>query len=144
MGWPHRRGSHLNCIGRMTRALQRYATRGHREVDGWLDDTAISLLLEFGRIQDAHRIAGPACEIGVHHGRLFILLHLMTRPDERSVAWDLFEHQDENIDRSGKGNKARFLANLTRHGCDVTRIDAVSANSLQLTPAGVRQTCGAA
>src|SRR5688572_16645150 len=93
-------------------ALERYARSGHRQVQGWLSEIGIALILEGCRQQAEWQVRGSICEIGVHHGRLFILLHLATAPDERSVAWDLFEQQDENVDRSGKGNRQRFLENI--------------------------------
>jgi hypothetical protein len=86
---------------------------------------------------------GPVCEIGVHHGRSFILLHLLTTDAERSIAWDLFENQEQNIDRSGRGNKDTFVANLRRHGCDLPRIEIRTRNSLELSPIEVVRTCGA-
>jgi hypothetical protein len=125
----------------MTDFLHRYVTTAHRRVEGWLSETAIALLLDLARIQDAHGIRGPVCEIGVHHGRSLILLHLLTRSGERSVGWDLFEDQEQNIGRSGKGDRARLMANLRRHGCDLSRIDVVTKNSLDLTAVDVLQTC---
>ena len=128
----------------MTDPLRRYASKGHLRVQGWLSDTAIALLLELARIQRDRGIHGPVCEIGVHHGRLFILLHHLTAADERSVGWDLFEQQDQNIDRSGKGDRQQLLANLRRHHADMSRIAIHTANSLELGPADVQQACGTA
>jgi hypothetical protein len=127
----------------MTNWLHRYSSQGHRRVQGWLTDTAIALIGDIARIQRAHDVAGPVCEIGVHHGRLFILLHHLTNPRERAVGWDLFEHQEQNVDRSGKGDRARLMINLQRHGADMSRIAVHTANSLDLTPAAIVEACGA-
>ena len=128
----------------VTNPLHRYAANGHRQVQGWLSDTAIALLLDLARIQRDRGIHGPVCEIGVHHGRLFILLHHLTTADERSVGWDLFEEQDQNIDKSGKGDRQQLMINLRRHHADLSRITVHTANSLELVPADVHQACGGA
>jgi hypothetical protein len=53
-------------------------------------------------------ITGNVAEIGVHHGRLFILLYLLTSPDERALAVDLFSGQERNIGSSGHGGPGTF------------------------------------
>jgi hypothetical protein len=128
----------------MTDPLRKYASKGHRQVQGWLSDTAIVLLLDLARIQRDRGIHGPVCEIGVHHGRLFILLHHLTTAGERSVGWDLFEQQDQNIDKSGKGDRQQLLVNLQRHHADLSRVAIHTANSLELKPADVQQACAGA
>src|SRR5215831_3331880 len=85
---------------RLRATLARYVATGHKKVEGWLTPIAIDLVCAASAAQKAQGVNGPVCEIGVHHGRLFILLHLLTDSGERSVAWDLFERQSENIDQS--------------------------------------------
>jgi hypothetical protein len=113
--------------------MNRYATSGHKKIDGWLEQIAVDAIVKISRRQHANGVRGPACEIGVHHGRLFILLHLLTAPDERSVAYDLFDSQEENVDGSGRGNRNMLQDNLRATGCDVSRIGIHAANSLDLT-----------
>jgi len=125
----------------MPTILERYIGSGHRQVEGWLSDLAIAIIVALERLQRDFRIAGPVCEIGVHHGRLFILLHLLTRPGELSVAFDLFEMQHENVDRSGLGNRERLQANLATHGGEPDRVRLVADNSLRLTTARVLEAC---
>lgn len=122
----------------MPTPLDRYVRRGHTSVNGWLTWTAIELISQLVRVQREHSVRGPACEIGVHHGRLFILLHLLTEAPERTVGFDLFDNrQEENVDRSGAGSQTILLTNLARHGCDQSRIGLQTANSLELTPATI-------
>jgi hypothetical protein len=104
---------------------------------------AIETIRELADLQQEMGIQGPVCEIGVHHGRLFLLLQLLTRPPERSVAIDLFEMQDENVDGSGKGSRDALLDNLRAHGCDLSRVELVTENSLRLTPERILSLCGA-
>ena len=123
-------------------ALCAYVQGGHKTVQGWLDPTAVATIPLLSAEQGRLGISGGVSEIGIHHGRLFILLHLLRRGDERSAAYDLFEMQDENVDGSGKGDKETFLDNLRRHGGDVERIVVKSRNSLAMTPAEVRADAG--
>ena len=44
-------------------------------VKGWLDPYSAEVIAELGRFQAADGVAGSVGEIGVHHGRLFILLN---------------------------------------------------------------------
>lgn len=60
-------------------------------------------------------VRGGVAEIGVHHGRLFILLYLLGTTDEPALAIDLFSHQELNGDHSGAGDLNRFKKNLARH-----------------------------
>src|SRR5687768_16001401 len=114
------------------KALDDYAAGGHRRVNGWLGPLAIEVTRGISRQQVSMGISGGVAEIGVHHGRFFILLHLLREPGERSAAYDLFEMQTENIDQSGHGDKRIFLANLQRHaGTDAI---ARSRNSLDMKP----------
>jgi hypothetical protein len=55
---------------------------------------------------------GGVLEIGVHHGKFYMLLNSVTDVNERSYAVDVFENQELNIDKSGKGSKELFLDNL--------------------------------
>jgi len=123
-------------------ALQSYVQRGHKAVDGWLDPAAIDIIATISRQQAAIGISGGIVEIGIHHGRLFILLHLLRQAGERSAAYDLFELQDENVDGSGLGDKSIFLGNLQTHGCDLASIVVKTRNSLAMTADEVRADAG--
>ena len=126
----------------MARNIERYIFHGNKKVKGWLSRIAMDVILELSLIQNQLGIAGPVCEIGVHHGKLFILLHLITNNDEISVAWDLFENQIENIDNSGRGDKEVFIKNLDYHKCDLSRIKIFSENSLRLPYERIIAECG--
>jgi hypothetical protein len=107
------------------RALDAYASGAYRSVEGWgVDDDLIPLFLALDEAQYSAGIVGNLLEIGVHHGRSFILLALMARPGERSFAVDLFEDQDRNLDQSGRGDSSAFEWNLRlhAHGADVETI----------------------
>ena len=127
----------------MSPSLAAYRASGHHTVQGWLLQEAIDFICELSALQHARGINGPVCEIGVHHGRLFILLHLLCAAEERSLAIDLFEMQDENVDQSGAGSREHLMRNLQTHGCELARIDLLTENSLRLTAARIIDACGA-
>ena len=126
----------------MSDPLSRYRSAGHRTVDGWLLEGAIAATCDISDAQRARGITGPVCEIGVHHGRLFILMVLLNPPTGRSLAIDLFEMQSENTDRSGKGDRERFVDNLRACGCDPNSVVVLAENSLRVTPAKIIELCG--
>jgi hypothetical protein len=120
------------------RRWQRYASSGYRRVSGWLSDLAV---LEFVQLMLQQRnlgVEGPVCEVGAHLGRTFILLHLLTRGAEMSVAFDLYELQDPAV---GAERKRRLNEYLARHGGDARRVALMTCDSQNLTPAEVRSAC---
>lgn len=120
-------------------ALTRYRTKGHLQVEGWLWPGAIQLTTALAGLQQQFGVRGGMGEIGVHHGRLFILLHLLSAGDEISAAWDLFEEQEQNVDGSGRGDYGCLEANLRTHGCDLGRIRLIRANSAALDSEALRR-----
>lgn len=121
--------------------LTTYIRKGYKNVDGWLTAIAVRSTAELGAAQAKLGVRGAVSEIGVHHGRFFILLHLLTKAPEISVAWDLFEWQHENADGSGRGDRAAFRENLLRHGCDLTRVRIHTVNSMNLTADQIIAEC---
>src|SRR5690242_19706465 len=69
---------------------------GHHRVEGWIEDGALSFLVLLNCHQMDRDVTGAIAEIGVHHGRSFIALSTMRRPDEYGVAADVFDEQDLN------------------------------------------------
>jgi hypothetical protein len=68
---------------------------------------------------------GGVCEIGVHHGRFYMMLNATTDSHEKSYAVDVFENQELNIDNSGKGSRVIFennIRNLDKHQGSNTNI----------------------
>ena len=111
--------------------LTRYLRHGHR-VHGWLDRYSAILIADLCRFQSGQRIFGSLAEIGVHMGRLFLLLHLAKLPDEKSLAIDVFDDQHLNIDKSGYGSRKRFLSNATRW-CGNHDFEIIQKSSLDLS-----------
>jgi hypothetical protein len=120
--------------------LARYL-RQHDRVPGWLQGYSARFIAEIGRIQAQERIDGAATEIGVHMGRLFILLSLLARPDETSLAIDVFGDQVLNVDGSGGGDLARFKANVARFA-PRARFEVLQRSSLDLVPQDIVERVG--
>jgi hypothetical protein len=125
----------------MTRAFSNYRRAGHRLVEGWLHPEVLDILKVLDQAQRRQNVRGSVAEIGVHHGRLFIGLHLLRRNDESSLAIDLFEDQDLNIDKSGRGNFRKFEANLDRW-TDNTRVVTHQGDSTDLSGDQVKALAG--
>jgi hypothetical protein len=87
--------------------IEKYVNEGFNKVEGWCD-LKVAHLLDFFDGLDANKIGG-VCEIGIHHGKLFLLLNQTTEEKYMSYAVDVFDHQHLNIDNSGAGKKDIFI-----------------------------------
>jgi Methyltransferase domain len=111
--------------------LSAYVKHGNHLVKGWLTPGAIQAIVSLSIEQRKASVPGGVAEIGVHHGRLFILLYLLGAMGERAVAIDLFSHQHLNSDHSGEGDLERFKKNLRRHA-DTDRLVIYEGDSMKL------------
>jgi hypothetical protein len=114
--------------------IEHYIRRGMFSVDGWLRSDSARMVVALTQRQRSLGVAGGIAEIGVHHGKLFILLYLLSREPEKAVAVDLFEDQHLNIDQSGSGDLAKCRRNLERYA-DSTRLVLQQGNSMNITGA---------
>lgn len=113
--------------------LDAYMRSGAKRVRGFLEPGATILITAIARAQESFDVHGHMAEIGVHQGRAFLLLHLLRRPGERSVAVDVFGHQDLNLDESGRGDLAIFRRNLRRHAGGTDDVSIIEGDSTKLT-----------
>jgi len=115
----------------MTDAIARYLDNLD-QVEGWgMDRELAPIFLLLNDLQRQFEIHGTLFEIGVHHGRTAILLALMARPTERCVFLDLFDHQEDNVDNSGRGDLEVFRKNLARWA-PTSEPEIIAGNSLKL------------
>jgi hypothetical protein len=122
-----------------SKALLAYISKGNERVAGWLDELAIHCVIEVDDCQKERGVRGAMCEIGVHRGRLFILLHLLSRLDERSVGFDLFESMGELAESYGAFNRDELHNNLQQNGCELRRIALIAINSMILSAETILQ-----
>jgi hypothetical protein len=127
----------------MSRDFATYRMVGHRLVRGWLESEVLTVLKLLDSSQRNSGITGSVAEIGVHHGKLFIALHLLKRPEESSVAIDVFGDQELNVDKSGAGDIDKFHTNVRRwsstvglvvHQGDSTKVEPQALLSLAGSP----------
>jgi hypothetical protein len=111
--------------------LNAYIKHGQFLVKGWLFPGAVKSIVLLSEEQRSANVGGGVAEVGVHHGKLFILLYLLGQQDEPAVAIDLFSQQELNIDHSGAGDLERFKQNLQRHA-DTDRLVVHEGDSTQL------------
>lgn len=110
----------------------RYAGGGFRRIDGWLTALDARLIRSIGLAQDARGVTGALGEIGVHHGKLFILLYLMLSRGEKAFAVDIFDQQSLNLDDSGKGDLAAFLRNIEKVAGSAEFVELFQSSSMDL------------
>lgn len=118
-----------------------YLNWGIKTVDGWLNPLSAQFI---AGISAAHRnlgITGSVGEIGVHHGKLFILMHC-DADKSRSFAIDVFEDQHLNTDRSGKGSYSHFIRNVQRWCGASDNIEIIKRSSLDVTPSDIKSAVG--
>lgn len=114
--------------------LNDYIKQGHHDVIGWFAGNQLDMFLIADKLQKELGIHGGVGEIGVHHGRLFILLMLLRRENEKGIAMDVFDLQEFNTDFSGLGDLNKFLENIDTHVGSRDRLEIVKADSMKLDP----------
>jgi hypothetical protein len=122
--------SNREAVAKRRRLALAYLQR-HREVEGWLEDTAARVTDHLLQAQGELGITGDVLEIGVHHGRYFIVLANGLAPAESAIAVDIFTDQHLNTSRSGAGNWSAFVTNVARFA-PLARVEIVQANSTEL------------
>ncbi len=90
-----------------------------RKIKGWLTRTDYEIMTSLMDAQDASNLKGSAAEIGVHHGKSFVVL---ASRNEVSYAIDIFDMQEYNTDKSGSGDLEAFRSNLRRFGIRDNRV----------------------
>ncbi len=115
-----------------------------RRVDGWFTRLDAEITATIARHQADLKLTGSVGEIGVHHGRMFVVLALAMKEGERAFAIDIFGDQHLNQDRSGHGDETVFRGNLVRHGIDVeSRVAIIRGSSLNVDWTDVEAQVGA-
>ncbi|HDR9022683.1 class I SAM-dependent methyltransferase [Burkholderia vietnamiensis] len=109
----------------------RYLEQGMAEVQGWLTPCSASIIAHLSAHQLRLGLSGNVAEIGVHHGKLFILLANLIAPDEAAYAVDIFDDQHKNVDRSGKGDRAIFEENVRKFATHA-KVVVIQESSLDL------------
>ena len=131
-------------MGNVSTPVDQYVKHSMKTVRGYmgsLDALVIAALLKY---QDRANITGHLCEIGVHHGRLFLMLALSRRPGEMSLAIDLFEDDTINTGTDHAGRDRALLVNANRLGINLSNREIFKTSSLGITATDIRERTGGA
>jgi hypothetical protein len=110
-----------------------YVARGHNRIRGWLSRVDAEIFATILAEQSRLAISGDTLEIGVHHGRSFLVQNLSVRAGELAIAADIFDDQHLNVGTiSGRGDLAKFKSNVDRYGYP-GRAKILICSSLNLT-----------
>jgi hypothetical protein len=111
--------------------LQKYMADGFRQIEGWCPEQLAGIVEIIDAHQKSRFVEGGISEIGVHHGKLFILLNSLCSAAEPSYAIDLFDNQELNIDHSGSGSLLIFKQHLQKYDKHQgANVSVISADSL--------------
>jgi Methyltransferase domain len=104
-------------------------------IEGWVGDRIFHIVDFIKLYHEQQNIHGDIAEIGVHHGKLFVILAAVARSDEMCIAVDLFENQRLNVDSSGNGSKNVFESHIRTHFPELLdRVRIVACDSMSITP----------
>lgn len=111
--------------------IQKYMDEGFNNVEGWCEPRVAEIIDYFDSLPLNKE--GGVCEIGIHHGKLFLLLNQTIEEKYKSYAIDIFDHQHLNIDNSGRGRKDMFIQNVIKYdrhgGKNIVVVEADSTDS---------------
>src|ERR1700733_10640784 len=124
--------------------LDKYLVYGLPRVEGWLDPYSAEFIGFLSETQKSLSIEGAVGEIGVHHGKLFLILLLTIARGEHAFAIDIFAQQHLNIDGSGQGDRGKFTDNIRRWHGKADNVSIIARSSLDVAPQDITQHCGQA
>lgn len=122
----------------LSKNLSKYKDNGYEFIKGWCRPQLFGILDIFNNLDFNKR--GGILEIGVHHGKFFLMLNSIVEQKYRSVAIDLFDNQKLNIDNSGFGSYSIFCENLKNYdvnggiNVDIYSGDSTDLNFLKRIP----------
>jgi hypothetical protein len=126
----------------MTSALDKYTAGESKTIEGWLYRIDAEILRTILTAQNVGGLTGSVAEIGVHHGRGFVLLCLGLLKGDRAYCVDIFDDQHLNKDHSGRGNRAILENNLKRFGIAVEQVRIDPRSSALVQPSDVMSQVG--
>lgn len=115
--------------------------RYSRVIEGWFSPNAAKMLSFMNQFQIDSGIRGNFFEIGVHHGKMSVILGSLVNPDERLGVCDLFGVQEENISHSGDGSLDHFLRHWDSLFPSRESLTVFSKNSNQLSLEETSRNC---
>lgn len=115
-------------------SMERYINRWMPTVEGYLTPLDARLVYALLSYQSEAHIGGHLCEIGVHHGRLFLMLALARGKGERALAIDLFEDDTLNAGTEQAGRDRAVINNARRLGIELVDQEVFKTSSTGIEP----------
>lgn len=130
----------LELRGSVNERLKRYfLDGGFSTIAGTCDSETLYRINQFHELQVERGVAGDLLEIGVYHGRLFIMLALLARAQERAIAIDVFD-VDRNYDPSGGSTTLETVKkNYSEFVGDPAEFRYIAKDSLLLAEEAIAQ-----
>lgn len=120
--------------------LTAYCRNGGRGVEGWISMIDLEI---FRTLLSQDAVRGACVEIGVHHGKTFLIL-LMANEGKACYAIDIFDQQHLNVDKSGRGDREILERNMASHGFEPGQVTIDARSSQEVTPADILDSVGPA
>jgi len=119
----------------MKRSFFQEYLEAFNSIEGWFSFDAALLFTTYNQLIAAKGVRGDVLEIGVYHGLSAISLAALRGPGKLFYAVDLFEKmQDQNVSRSGIGNRQIFERNLKRFYPDLSFLKIIEGPAAALNP----------
>lgn len=118
-------------------SIQSFAQGGYLNIARGSGDIHLvgPIITILSRLQHENGLYGTLAELGVHHGRFTGFLFVTARDTEKLVVADLFlELQHQNIDKSGLGDRRRFLEGVKTYGLQEEDLHLILSSSTDQIP----------
>jgi hypothetical protein len=122
----------------------KYIKRDMARVQGWLNPLSAEVIAAIGVDQAARGVVGAVGEIGVHHGKLWLILDHVASETEPRFAIDVFDMQELNTDNSGEGDENAFARNREKYGAGAGDAHILKASSLDVSAGDLLAKAGPA
>jgi predicted O-methyltransferase YrrM len=124
----------------MNEGAQQFPFSDWDEMGGWCVPQIVEVLQPLHAFQRiASQKTGPVAEIGVYHGKFFLLLAAIKQDsNQKHLAVDVFDMQEFNLDGAGEGNLAVFTQNIKKFELN-NSVEIETADSLHLHESIIRK-----
>jgi hypothetical protein len=114
-------------------AVKEYLDGPFNSIQGWCVPHLWQIIQPVHEFQLSIGCNRPIAEIGVHYGKFFIGLVKTKQAPKGNFAIDVFDLQQFNLDKSGKGSIERLEKNLQACGVPRESVEILRSDSLALS-----------
>lgn len=125
-------------------ALENYFRNGLSIVKGWLNEGSDRMISEISLAQIEAGQRGSVGEIGVHQGKLLLLLLLTKHDDEGAFAIDPFVNSEYNLSKNSPRGIEILQDHISKFAPKATRLQVVKKYSTEVLPSEVIDKSGRA